>query len=99
MMGRERALVKVATAEGHAAFWYDEVTTIVDTSKGASITLNPYPGTSGPRGIESAWSTERVLKAIEEATGPPNTRIQYVLRTQDGEFRDLMTGVKVEPPR
>jgi len=97
-MYRERILIKVATKEGHAAFWHDELAHLGDQADGTQIVLTPLANDAhlGQRGIVSTWSTERILKAIEEATGPANTSVRYVHQDKDGRWRDINTGVLVK---
>jgi len=66
-MQQKRVLVQVATKDGHAAFWVDDLRFMMDGADGcARISLLSIPADQVYLPIISAWSTERVLRAIAE---------------------------------
>jgi hypothetical protein len=61
-----KILVSVATKQGHAAFWVHDVLDIRDTEGGAQINLTPHSD-GDRRFIQSSWSTDRIMRAIQDA--------------------------------
>lgn len=64
----KRILIVVATEHGHAAFWLHELKQIEDAMTGGSVVMLE-PNGEAYRSLKSAWTTSRVVRAIEEAVG------------------------------
>lgn len=93
-MRNQHFLIKVATEQGHVAFWLDELLQLEDLGTGgAAVVLAPVANNDLRRTIRSVWTVERILKIIEEGD---TTRTQKVVYDEkSGCWRDIVTGVKV----